>query len=615
MAIDLRKNKEALLQAYNEVVSDKNNVDWAVFGYEVQTPVLKVVETGEGGLEEMSDSLNGSKIMYAYCKVLDPNTNLPKYVLVNWQGEAAPESMKFKCANHLPDIQKFFRGIHVVINARTEEDIDPDDVTKKVAKSSGSNYSFHKEKPKPVDSPAPVGSVYQRTVAARDINTKQRDQFWAEKEKEEQRRVEEEKKRAVLEKKRLDQERRDREGSVYQRTVAARDINTKQRDQFWAEKRVLIDVKMFCPSMNDQKEEQRRVEEEKKRAVLEKKRLDQERRDREKKEAEIRDQQVKERMKVVHEQKVRERASQIDNEEEKKRWEVEQSRQVKDEEERAHRSEIMRKERAAEATKLTSTSASTARQLFKRRESQTEEDSRRAPPPPRKLRGEFLSQGEDNEQPGRKQPIQLPREEERSPPPGRQPSPPRRQPSPPRRQPSPPRREPSPPPREPSPPPREPSPPPREPSPPPRGPSPPRQTSPPPSTESTPKSRNLLAEGMPQRQDSDEEQDVDVWEDEPETTIPAVQHEETVQYDEQNYQQEEQPTEDQQYTGAPEGTPGGTVTVTALYDYQASDDTEISFDPGDIITNVEMIDEGWWTGTGPNGHTGMFPANYVEVME
>lgn len=31
MAIDLRKNKEALLQAYNEVVSDKNNVDWWAF--------------------------------------------------------------------------------------------------------------------------------------------------------------------------------------------------------------------------------------------------------------------------------------------------------------------------------------------------------------------------------------------------------------------------------------------------------------------------------------------------------------------------------------------------------------------------------------------------------
>jgi hypothetical protein len=37
----------------------------------------------------------------------------------------------------------FDQGIHVVINARTEDDIDVDDITKKVAKSSGSNYSFH----------------------------------------------------------------------------------------------------------------------------------------------------------------------------------------------------------------------------------------------------------------------------------------------------------------------------------------------------------------------------------------------------------------------------------------------------------------------------------------
>ena len=38
----------------------------------------------EDGLEEMVDELSGSKIMYAYCRVVDPNTNLPKFVLVNW---------------------------------------------------------------------------------------------------------------------------------------------------------------------------------------------------------------------------------------------------------------------------------------------------------------------------------------------------------------------------------------------------------------------------------------------------------------------------------------------------------------------------------------------------
>ena len=28
---------------------------------------------------------------------------------------------------------------------------------------------------------------------------------------------------------------------------------------------------------------------------------------------------------------------------------------------------------------------------------------------------------------------------------------------------------------------------------------------------------------------------------------------------------------------------------------------------GDIITDVEEIDEGWWSGVGPGGKTGLFP--------
>lgn len=54
----------------------------------------------------------------------------------------------------------------------------------------------------------------------------------------------------------------------------------------------------------------------------------------------------------------------------------------------------------------------------------------------------------------------------------------------------------------------------------------------------------------------------------------------------------------------------------ALYDYQAADDTEISFDPGDVITNIEKVDEGWWQGLAPDGITyGLFPANYVELLD
>lgn len=47
----------------------------------------------------------------------------------------------------------------------------------------------------------------------------------------------------------------------------------------------------------------------------------------------------------------------------------------------------------------------------------------------------------------------------------------------------------------------------------------------------------------------------------------------------------------------------------------SADDTEISFDPDEIITNIEQIDDGWWRGIRQlDGSYGLFPANYVELI-
>ncbi|XP_048834948.1 nebulin isoform X35 [Brienomyrus brachyistius] len=56
-------------------------------------------------------------------------------------------------------------------------------------------------------------------------------------------------------------------------------------------------------------------------------------------------------------------------------------------------------------------------------------------------------------------------------------------------------------------------------------------------------------------------------------------------------------------------------TVRAMYDYAAADDDEVSFKDGDVIMNVQSIDEGWMYGTVQRtGKTGMLPANYVEAI-
>ncbi|XP_068434805.1 LIM and SH3 domain protein 1 [Clinocottus analis] len=53
----------------------------------------------------------------------------------------------------------------------------------------------------------------------------------------------------------------------------------------------------------------------------------------------------------------------------------------------------------------------------------------------------------------------------------------------------------------------------------------------------------------------------------------------------------------------------------AVYDYAAADEDEVSFVDGDVIIDVQQIDEGWMYGrVERTGLQGMLPSNYVESI-
>lgn len=128
------------------------------------------------GIEEMTEDLNSGQVMYAFLQVTDPKTSLPKNVLVIWQGEGAPNVRKGDlalhptarwqfsfllgtCANHVRDVSNFFKGAHVTINARTEDEIDSSIIIDKVSKSTGSVYKFNERADSNNDAePVPVVS-------------------------------------------------------------------------------------------------------------------------------------------------------------------------------------------------------------------------------------------------------------------------------------------------------------------------------------------------------------------------------------------------------------------------------------------------------------------------
>jgi len=52
-----------------------------------------------------------------------------------------------------------------------------------------------------------------------------------------------------------------------------------------------------------------------------------------------------------------------------------------------------------------------------------------------------------------------------------------------------------------------------------------------------------------------------------------------------------------------------------MYDYDAQDDDEVSFLENDVITNCQVVDEGWAIGVVQRTNLrGMIPSNYIEQM-
>ncbi|XP_004544326.1 drebrin-like b isoform X6 [Maylandia zebra] len=413
MAVNLSKNGPALTAAYKEVVDEKSNTNWALFTYEGNSDDIRLAEKGDGGLEELVEELNSGKVMYAFCRVQDPNSGLPKYVLINWTGEGVKDARKGICANHVSAMSNFLKGAHVTINARAEEDVEPESIMQKVAKASGANYSFHKEASSRFQDSGPQGPV----------------------------------------------------GSVYQKTNAMSEIRKTNKDNFWAQA---------------EKEEEKRRLEERRKAEEERKHLERERKDREAKEAAMREKRDKERSSQIDQQKKYQQQQEAESrEQEKPRWEEQEENQAA-QTRAVKRGESV--EKANEAASLISQRAVNPREMFKQRERGiTPSDSDVPPAAPAS-----------------------------------------------------------------------------------------------PQPEEAPTANSCVTEP--------------VYEDPP------------------------QAEETNTYEVTAEETSDRGICARALYDYQAADDTEISFDPDDIITGIEMIDEGWWRGYGPDGHFGMFPANYVEVM-
>jgi hypothetical protein len=58
-------------------------------------------------LDDLIEEFSEGRVQFAYLKVIDPNTGLPKNVLIAWCGEGVPERTKGYFTSHLASVSKF----------------------------------------------------------------------------------------------------------------------------------------------------------------------------------------------------------------------------------------------------------------------------------------------------------------------------------------------------------------------------------------------------------------------------------------------------------------------------------------------------------------------------
>ncbi|XP_016353633.1 drebrin-like isoform X5 [Sinocyclocheilus anshuiensis] len=214
MAVNLSKNRLALLTAYQDVINETSATDWALYSYEDDSNDLILSASGDGGLTEIAVAFDNTLIMYGFCSLKEPSAALPRYILINWVGEDVPDARKCACASHVAAIAEFFqvgltKGVDIVVNASTMDDIDPSAIGQRLTNGTAPVASpvLSRLRMKDEENAEHVGTTYEKTNAEIEMKKINRGEFWEQAKREEELRKEEERRKAVEEQKRFETER------------------------------------------------------------------------------------------------------------------------------------------------------------------------------------------------------------------------------------------------------------------------------------------------------------------------------------------------------------------------------------------------------------------------
>jgi len=128
-----------LKEAFDDIKSSNSNTNWILFSYAPKSDTKIVfVSKGTDGLKGFTDNLSDGKIFFGLLSFSINKTK--KFTYVCWCGEGVTGMKKGLFNNHSNDLARFFKGFHVQINARNEDDLNEKKILEKLTKATGASY-------------------------------------------------------------------------------------------------------------------------------------------------------------------------------------------------------------------------------------------------------------------------------------------------------------------------------------------------------------------------------------------------------------------------------------------------------------------------------------------
>ncbi|XP_049322010.1 titin homolog isoform X1 [Astyanax mexicanus] len=206
--INLDTYNLSLITAKEDVLNPRTSTNWALFAYDGVTNRLKLADSGAGGVSEIVDKLHPRRPLYGLCRVDQPKTTRTHIAMIIWVGKDVDDYRRAQCVAHVPAIKSFFKEAHFFLPASSLEDVTEERI---FSVASTVTAMTERDKARRVirkeDREEKVGTNYKRTIAAAEIHKTIRENFWAQAEREEEARKEEERRRVAEDRRRRERER------------------------------------------------------------------------------------------------------------------------------------------------------------------------------------------------------------------------------------------------------------------------------------------------------------------------------------------------------------------------------------------------------------------------